>query len=413
MVETTFRKDIQYYKFSAYGFLKNLRFFEPFLILFFLEKGLLFFQIGLLYSLREIVRNLLEIPSGMLADTAGRKNTMVVSFLFYIVSFIVFYLSTSFGLLILAMVLFSFGDAFRTGTHKAMIFDYLQIRGWEKFTVGYYGHTRSWSQMGSAISSVLAALIVFYTGQYRQIFLFSVLPYLLDMLLMLTYPSELNGPVKDFTWRAMVKAFTRVFTDFIQALKSLKLIVSILNTSSFSGYFRSMKDYLQPVIQSLAVSLPFFILLEEKERTALLVGLVYFVIFLLTAISSRVSGIVSKRFIKRSFPLNLTLYTGFVIGILAGIFYRYGFFLLAILFYILIYMVENLRKPMGISYVAGMLDRKIMASALSAESQVKTIFSVMIALFLGFMADSIGIGTSLIVVSILMLLVSLLFRVRE
>ena len=35
-----YKKDLQYAKFSAYGFLKNLKLFEPFLILFLLEKNL-------------------------------------------------------------------------------------------------------------------------------------------------------------------------------------------------------------------------------------------------------------------------------------------------------------------------------------------------------------------------------------
>ena len=37
-----YKKDLQYAKFSAYGFLKNLKLFEPFLILFLLEKNLSF-----------------------------------------------------------------------------------------------------------------------------------------------------------------------------------------------------------------------------------------------------------------------------------------------------------------------------------------------------------------------------------
>ena len=51
---TNFERNGQYYKFCAYGFLKNLKFYEPFLILFFLEKGLTFLQIGVLYAIREI-----------------------------------------------------------------------------------------------------------------------------------------------------------------------------------------------------------------------------------------------------------------------------------------------------------------------------------------------------------------------
>ena len=80
------------YRFSLYGFLKNLRLFEPFIILLFREDGLSFLQIGLLYSIRDIATNILEIPSGIYADAFGRRKSMLFSFSAYIVSFIVFYL---------------------------------------------------------------------------------------------------------------------------------------------------------------------------------------------------------------------------------------------------------------------------------------------------------------------------------
>ena len=122
--------DIQYYKFCAYGFLKNLRFFEPFLILFFLEKGLTYFEIGSLYAIREIVTNLFEIPSGIVADAIGRRKAMLISFVSYIISFLVFFFAQEYFLLASAMIFFSLGHAFRSGTHKAMIFSYLKIKGW-------------------------------------------------------------------------------------------------------------------------------------------------------------------------------------------------------------------------------------------------------------------------------------------
>ena len=58
-------------RFSLYGFLKNQRYFEPFIILFFLDKGLSFTQIGFLIAYRELLINLLEIPSGAVADLFG------------------------------------------------------------------------------------------------------------------------------------------------------------------------------------------------------------------------------------------------------------------------------------------------------------------------------------------------------
>ena len=157
-------KNKQYYKFCVYGFLKNFRFFDAFFILFLVDKGLPYTQIGILYAIREIFIYIFEIPSGVIADTYGRKNSLVGSFVAYIISFSIFFISNNFFLFLIAFIFFGVGDAFRTGTHKAMIMDYLRIKKWEDQKINYYGHTRSWSQIGSAISALIAGVIVFYTG---------------------------------------------------------------------------------------------------------------------------------------------------------------------------------------------------------------------------------------------------------
>ena len=117
------------FRFSLYGFLKNQRYFEPFLMLAFREKGLTFLQIGVLFAFREACINLFEIPSGAVADLYGRRRAMVVSFTAYIASLVVFALSRNIAWLFAAMFVYAIGDAFRSGTHKAMIFDWLRIHG--------------------------------------------------------------------------------------------------------------------------------------------------------------------------------------------------------------------------------------------------------------------------------------------
>lgn len=136
-------KNLQYFKFCLYGFLKNLRFFEAFFILYLVEKEMSFTQIGILYAVREITINIFEIPSGIAADTFGRKKSLVGSFLFYIVSFTAFYFSENFWVFFLAFVFYGIADAFRTGTHKGIIMDYLKLNDWENQKINYYGHTRS------------------------------------------------------------------------------------------------------------------------------------------------------------------------------------------------------------------------------------------------------------------------------
>ncbi len=76
-MSVTFQKDKQYYKFCAYGFFKNLRFFEPFLLLFFLSKGLSFLEIGTLYAIQEITINIFEIPTGVKFEDMGEMMEML------------------------------------------------------------------------------------------------------------------------------------------------------------------------------------------------------------------------------------------------------------------------------------------------------------------------------------------------
>ena len=77
-------------RFSLYGFLKNQQYYDPFLILAFREKGLSFLSIGLLIAFREVMINVFEVPSGAVADTWGRRRSMIFSFCAYIVSFVLF-----------------------------------------------------------------------------------------------------------------------------------------------------------------------------------------------------------------------------------------------------------------------------------------------------------------------------------
>lgn len=411
-----YKKDIQYYKFCLYGFLKNLRFFEPFLYLFFLEKGLNFLEIGTLITVREITRNILEIPTGILADVMGRRRTMIFAFIFYILSFFIFYISTVYWLFIVAMLFFSFGDAFRTGTHKAMIFEYLKIKGWDNQKVFYYGNTRSWSQMGSAISSLIAAFIVFYSGSYKFIFLFSTIPYVFDLALMITYPKELDGKIQIFEGRKVKDNFRKVIKEVIHSFRDVRLFKAISNISVYSGFYRAVKDYLQPVLNTFVLALPVYFVLTKEQTSAMVIGGVYFIIYFLTSYASRKSGKISEKFKGLTRPLNLSLLIGLLFGVLSGIFYKQDISVMAVLSIIIfigIYIIENIRKPMGIAYVTELLNENILATALSTESQVKSVYAALLAPLIGLLADVFGIGIALLLVSAFLLVLIPLFWLKN
>jgi MFS family permease len=391
-------RNLQYYKFSAYGFLKNLRFFDAFLMLYLLEKGMSYSEIGILYAVKEVVLNLFEIPSGIFADTWGRQRTLAGSFILYIISFATFYFSESFFLFLLAFAFFGMGDAFRTGTHKGMMMDYLKMNDWSEYKTNYYGHTRAWSQRGLALSSLIAGLIVFYEGNFETIFLFSIIPYLLNLILLLSYPKELNysRQLTERTWLIDVK-FT--FSDFRKMVKRPSVFALITSTAAHSAFQKSIKDYIQPVMVSAIAVLPFFTSLGHKERNGIFIGIIYFVIYLLTSQASSMAGLVKKGALETSAVI--TLLSGLLAGLLCGILYGFELWWFSLIFFTLVYLVENFRKPIMTGLVADVVSNEILASVLSAQSQLQTVITVVLSLVIGFVADIWNVGVAIATVALI------------
>ncbi len=389
------QSDKMFPRFAAYGFLKNLRFFEPFLILIFRAAGLSFFQIGLLYSIRDLTNNIMEVPTGVLADVFGRRRAMVSAFAAYIVSLVIFYAFNRFALYAVGMVLFGLGEAFRSGTHKALILEYLRLNGRLQEKVSYYGRTRGFSQLGSAVNALLAAGLVFFTGDYRLMFLVTILPYALDLLNLATYPRVLDGELAQLDHGVIWRQTRRTFSDFSGIFKHGNAMRALLNSAGLTALFKATKDYLQPILESFALSLPVLLWLEDVQRSGLVVGVVYFFIYLMTSQASRSADSFSRRFRDLATAINITFLIGAAFIFLAGLAAWRDATLPAILVFIGFYGLQNLRKPMNVAYISDQIPARVMASGLSVEAQISTILVAVFAPLLGLMADHWGVGLAL------------------
>ena len=408
-------------RFALYGFLKNLRFFDPFIILIFREAGLSFLQIGLLYSIRDVATNILEIPTGVFADAFGRRKAMVMAFASYLISFVIFYLFATFPLYALAMILFAFGEAFRSGTHKALILEHLKLNGMEKLKVAYYGRTRAASQFGSAINALIAAALVFYSGSYRVMFLAAMIPYTLDLFNMLSYPKELDGDLARVPLRDVWKQTKSTLRDFVGIFANPPALRALANSSVFGGLFKSTKDYLQPIIESFALSLAFFPLftegieggLSDVQRGAVVIGLVYFVIYLATSYAARSAAGFSDRFTSLGRAINLTFLFGAALLFLSGVATWRNWALLSIFIFLAFHVLHNLRRPMNVSFISDKIESRVMASGLSVEAQFITILTAIFAPLLGLLADHFGVGVALTVLGAGVLGLYVFVRVEE
>ncbi|HPR17187.1 MAG TPA: MFS transporter [Candidatus Cloacimonadota bacterium] len=408
-------KNLQLYKFSAYGFLKNLRFFDAFIILFFRQQGFSFLQIGTLISLREISILILEIPTGIFADSFGRRSSMILSFVSYILSFLIFFFLPTFGFYAVAMIFFALGEAYRTGTHKAMILTYLELNNLTDKKVEYYGFTRSWSQLGSAIAALIAGAIVFYSGNYKYIFLGSVIPYLLALGLMLTYPQELDGKISREKMPFMAKTWGLMrnsLSIFVRELKKKSLRKALINSALFDGFYEAVKDYIQPILQSFALAAPLFLSIRNGRDT-IIISLVYFCLYLLTSFAARKSSRFSSLFSSLPQAIDRTYLIGIALIIFSSLFLILHLKIVSIILFILFYAFHNTRRPMTVSFVSDQISSELLASGLSLESQLKTLFTAVLSPLMGFFSDRLGIGTALLILSFLTLFAFPLIKVQE
>jgi len=395
-------KDRQYYKFCLYGFLKNLRFFDAFFLLYLKQKGLTYTEIGGLYALREIVINLSEVPTGIFADTYGRKKSLMLSFVVYMLSFLLFYSGNSFMIFLLAFVFFGLADALRSGTHKGMIMKYLKLKNQSEHKIAYYGHTRACSQRGSALSALIAGILVYFTGNYEQIFLWSIIPYLLNFILIWSYPDAL-----DFANAKHRQNFKQNIKALWQALKNPKVLAIVHSSAVFTAYQKAGKDYIQPVMKKVALALPVLTGMYLTQKTGLLIGIMYAGLYLLTATASKYAGVITGKFKNLSYK---SLLIGFILGIAGGYFFDQQLWLPALLLFAGIYIMQSLRKPILTGYLTDEVPNEILTSVLSAESLYRTILTSIIALFLGYLTDQTGLGIAFMIVSALLLMISIFFH---
>ena len=118
----------------------------------------------------------IEVPSGYFSDRIGRKKTLIISTIFFIISYLVFGLSYDFKTLAIAQVLLAAAISFRSGTDTSFYYESLVEAGMED----EYGQREASVQSWIQISSALAVLAGGFLGAVRL-----ELPYYLSVILVI------------------------------------------------------------------------------------------------------------------------------------------------------------------------------------------------------------------------------------
>ncbi|PLX17523.1 MAG: hypothetical protein C0601_07130 [Candidatus Muiribacterium halophilum] len=390
-------------RFKAYGFLKNLKFFEPYLIIFLINKNISFTLIGTLFSIRFLTTWFFEVPSGIIADIYSKKKALLFSISCYMVSFFIFYISKDLLFLSLAMFVFGIGEAFRSGTHKGIIMDYLHDINEIENTHTYYSSTRSYSMLGSSLNALISIFIILSRPDLSMLFLFSIFPYFLCFLLLLSYPE--NKKSKTISIKRQIKLFFLELKDFFRTR-------GIIDYAMSDAFYKSLKEYIQPVIiLSVPVCGAF---LSKQGMKNINIGIVYFFLNLINAYSAGMSKKI-KSISKENIHIILKRfgYLMFLTILLCSIFLYFRITFMPVLFFILMYVIYNLRKPVFISYFSIYTSADQRTSVLSAASFISVLISSAVAPLIGFFADIYSVPVSLMMISTMYMISYFFISVRR
>ncbi len=113
----------------------------------------------LLESIYYISVVLIEVPSGYYSDSIGRKKTLTISTLLFVLAYVVFGLATSFILLAVAQVCLAGAISFRSGTDTSFYYESLEQIDKADEYADREAKIQSWIQMASAFAVLVGGFL--------------------------------------------------------------------------------------------------------------------------------------------------------------------------------------------------------------------------------------------------------------
>lgn len=404
-------------RFCLYSILKNLRFAAPFLAIYLLEAGYTYAEIGSMLGCQHLVTAVLEIPSGVGADRWGRRRVLAGSFSCHAIGLAILALAAQ-GIAAPAAIWFyaglavyGIGEALRTGSHKAIMLDYLETTGQADQATSVLAFTRMFSKTSSALAGLAAGAILFFSHGYTTLFWLSAAAAGGGVLLTLSYPRYLEGELhrhRTTAPDARVERESKLTVLLHNAGMWPLVICSVVYESQVEVM---LKLFLQPFLYVGlgALGIP---VVAGAGATAtsgtgsLAVGINELFRDGLGAVGARGSARLERAVANRRRALVL------VYLVTAGLVLTMALFALDVEAWLLpglaaiglITMLQNLRRPMYVSELNDAANKPLRATILSIDNQAISFSVAVLMPLLGLAADRWGLWSICAISSALMAL---------
>ena len=350
--------------------------YSAFIFLFYNSIGLTIDQFGILAAIAAVTSIAMELPSGVMADKWGRKNTLLVSATVNLIIPIIFFFGTNFWHMALAAIGAGMLNAFRSGTKEAIIYDGFKQDKNEKGYQRYIGRFFAFEHIFSALALIVGGFVA--AIDLRYIFVVSIVSAVAILILKLC----LREP------RVYTKRKESYYAHFWSSVKDFlkhKRLLYLLYYTLIVGVIGVFYKYHQLYFDQVGFSLEF-------------IGGMFAIMYIIAGIFAYFSSYITKR-LGYSKPLLAIPFMFGVVYVVMGAFPMYWLGFLVFIESI----IGGFSDPFESAIRNDMIKSSTRATTTSIYNFAGRIQVIIVSLLIGFLAEWTTLTTVYVVLGIFVL----------
>ena len=356
----------------------------PIIVLFFQSHGLSLTEIMLLQSAYSLSLALFEIPSGYIADSFGRKNSIVIGTILTFIGYLIFSFYYGFYTFIIAEILLGIGGSLISGADSALIYDtLLETREKNSYTK-IEGKNYAIGNFSEAIAGILCGFLV-VSSIYLPIYIQTGIIFLsIPIGITLVEPRIYTKYKLEKSYKSMIKI------TYYSFIKNKRLRWLIIYSSAMGVATLTMAWFSQPFFKEVNLPLKYF-------------GLIWAGLNIVTGIASIRAHKFYEKYPTNKSLINISIVMSILFISLGLNINIYGFF-----FIILIYILRGIITPILRNLINLNTNSEKRATVLSIRSFTIRVSFAVFAPILGSLAENDSLSLSFYFVAFFVAVFSIL-----
>ena len=373
--------------FYIYSMFDELLILGPIIVIYLFFKGLAFSEIMFLQSISAIAIVVFEVPTGAIADKIGRKFSIGLSKIMWILSLIIYITGNSFFHFMIAEIVFSLGITLKSGADSALLYDTLKILDRTEEFTEIQGKARSYIYITQAFGSIVASFVYSINEYLPMVFSIGFMAIAFVIVMLFTEP-----PIEDKKGKYGEKYFTQIKESGKYVIHHPKIRSVAVFAMIFFAFMRAGFWFYQPYMESVNIDVKYF-------------GIFFFFFNMTAAYFSRNSSKIISLTKSKTFMSML--------GLLLVSFVLMGFthMWLGALFILPQQMARGMYAPIINKYSNKHIPSNKRATVLSFISLATSLSAAIMLPLIGLMKDRIDIFSSHNVLSIALIINSIVLYV--